>query len=244
MTAEYGPFARREFTAADFEDKVERPAAEPRSFSEAEFQTEPRTLSATAEDTLFPGTPVYARRAKRKDAASVIPKAAMVAVPALLLAAGAIYLISRPSSDGLFAETAGQAAPQAVAAAPPLAPSAQQAAPMQQASAPAVTSPAAPTPAVERAAPAPRTQGAARVASARSAPAAVAADADNPQNWATDASATLPEAPVPYSAIGQTSSPSPATAAPPLLDPAPASPAPTEAPADQASAAEGEQPTP
>jgi hypothetical protein len=223
MTVDSGPFARRTFTAADFaDDPADRPAVETRSFTDEEFRAEPRTLSATADDTTIAETPIYARSAKKKDAGSMIPKAALVAVPALVLAAGAIYLMSRPSSDGLFAENAAQAPAPAVASAPPLAPSAQQAAPIQQAAMPEVAPPITAPPVAERAAPEPRAQAPVRTARA-AAPAPALVDADNPQNWATDASATLPDAPIPYSAIGQTSASSPAAAAPPLLtlDPAP-----------------------
>lgn len=227
MTAEYGPFARRAFTSADFADDKPVAAAEPRSFAapEDEFRAEERTLSATAEDTMFPGAPLYVRKPRKKNVGAVIPKAAMIAVPAVVLAAGAIYLMSRPSSDGLFAESAVPAtsppAATALPAAPPAAPMAQEAAPIQQASTP-------PAPAVEPAASAPRAP--VRTAAARVPSVPPAVSADDPQTWASDASATMPAAPIPYSALSQTPAPSVADAPPPLLTPEPAPEAATATP--------------
>jgi hypothetical protein len=217
MTAEYGPFARRTFTSSSFADeaKPSRPA-EPRSFAAED------TLGAPgAGETMFPAEPIYARSTRKKDAGSIIPKAAAIAVPALLLAAGAIYLMARPAPDGLFAESSAGAAPPA-AMTQPAAPMAPEAPVVQQASAPAPAQPAS-----IQAAPRSQTTQARPVQTRRAAAPATLASADNPQNWARGASATLPTAPIPYSAIAQGSAPA---GAPLLVTPEPVPEAATATP--------------
>lgn len=220
MTAEYGPFARRTFNSADFADgaRTSRPV-EQRSFAERDAPG----MSA-AEDTVFPAEPIYARSARKKDAGSVVPKAAAIAVPALLLAAGAIYLLARPAPDGLFAESSPAATPPA-AVTQPAAPMASETAAVRQAS----TASAAPIPPanVQQIATPSQPAQARQAPIRRAAAPAATASADSPQNWATDASATLPAAPVPYSALAQGSAPG---GAPLLVTPEPVPEAATATP--------------
>ena len=87
MSAEYNPFAdRRQTTDEVTLDK---------------FETDAPTEAAS--DTLFPGTPVYAR--KRKAAGGNIAKVALFAVPAVVILAGAAVMMAQPRSNDLFAET-------------------------------------------------------------------------------------------------------------------------------------------
>ena len=147
----------------------------------------------TTESTEAPvfATPIYARSRKRKG-----PPAPAIAVAglALVLIAAAGYFALKPR-DGLFADRRDAAEIAQTAA--PTAPATQVAAAAPPAPTLAPTPAVTPVPApVEKATPI-RQARLERPARTRVQPAPVA---DSPETWASDTSATLPEAPLPYSA--------------------------------------------
>lgn len=285
MSTEYSPFAKPKFTAEHFARKetdsdmlLERPipAAEPRSFTSDETITTTRTVEPAAglyadevafrsraepvaeveEPSTFAASPLYTQRASTKKASTgrSIHPAALVAIPAVAILAGVGYFAMQPRGDGLMTSTAP--APVAAAPATPVVP----ATPAPVAATPAAAAPSTMTPEpVQAQAPAARAEAPARTARARPAAAPVPADPNNPATWASDTSATIPDAPIPYSAGAQTSAPAPAPiAAPPVTPPAtvdaapttatpapePAAPAPDAAPAAEAPAPTPDAPTP
>lgn len=181
MSAEYNPFADRRQTANDAAQDT--------------FETDPAV--ETTSDTLFPATPVYARKRKSSGAARI----ALFAVPAVVILAGAAVMMAQPRSNDLFAETT--AVPPAAPAAMPNPVTKVAQAPIMPAAAPApILAKAEPAPAPVAREPAPR-----RVAQ-RAAPASRPV-ADSPETWASDASARIPDAPMPYSPSAQTPVPAP-----------------------------------
>ena len=62
------------------------------------FETD--AAAEAASDTLFPATPVYAR--KRKAGGGNIAKIALFAVPAVVILAGAAFMMAQPRSNDLF----------------------------------------------------------------------------------------------------------------------------------------------
>ena len=193
MSAEYNPFADRRQTAGGVTlDAFETDAA-----------------AEAASDTLFPATPVYAR--KRKAGGGNIAKIALFAVPAVVILAGAAFMMAQPRSNDLFAETT---------AVPPAAPAAMPN-PVTKvvAQAPATPAAAAPAPALAKTDPAPAVrEPAPRRVAQRTAPAPRPV-ADSPETWASDASARIPDAPMPYSPSAQTAVPAPMVT-PPVAPPA------------------------
>ena len=182
MTAEYSPFAKPTFTAADFDR------------SDAELGD---------ESPMFAAAPIYAQPKSRKAKGGVNPLV-YAAVPAVALALGAgVMFLGAPKDASPPPSAANTLAP-----APILAP----AAPMKTVAvnAPATMAPEAPavttlarieTPrATARVAATPT-----RIARARPAPAAVSAEGSG-----RDASAVIPATPQPYSGTAQTSASAPA----------------------------------
>lgn len=194
-----------------------------------ERRDRPAAGAATeADEVPVFGTPIYARTAKKRSGLPIPAIAAGVAAAAILAAAG--YYMMQPRQE-LFAEQTTTAP----AAAPPVTEIAA-AAPVQE-PIPALAeqrTQISENPVVREA----RTP----IRTARARPAPVA---DSPETWASDTSARLPDAPIPYSALAQTPAGAPAAAAP-VAPPVIAPPAPeTAAPAAPAPVPESlEEPTP
>lgn len=189
MSAEYNPFADRRQTAVDATQET--------------FET----VEATS-DTLFPPTPVHARKGRSSGAARI----ALFAVPAVVILAGAAFMMAQPRSNDLFAETT---------VVPPAAPAAMPNPVTQVAEAPATPPAAAPAPVLAKAEPAPAPvarEPAPRRVAQRAAPAPRPV-ADSPETWASDASARIPDAPMPYAPSAQAPVPAPAVT-PPIAPPA------------------------
>ncbi len=226
MSTEYSLFAKPTFSAADFQ----RDAPAINTLDEQLLNTEPRTSAVQnpreptpmQDGPGFAGTTIYAGSAKAKSAGRSIRPALMVGVPAVVLAAGVAYFAMQPRQTIVADPVPATAVVEPLTATP---------APTElaslEASPPAVTQAAAISAA--KPAPAARTEAPARVARARVAP-----TADDATSFAADASVTSPAAPIPYSALGQTSAPAPAAImVPPMIrSPAPAetTPAPTMTP--------------
>ncbi|MFN3511532.1 MAG: hypothetical protein ACK41C_00680 [Phenylobacterium sp.] len=247
MAADYGPFARPNFTAADFDRPDDtgtfdmpartRPPHEPRSFRPPEAAAPPApsfqglgrdpVLERQDDELLLddPAPPVRTREPRASAGRRSVPVAALVGVPALVLAAGVGYLALTGGEEAVI---------------PAKAPGEPTAEPFRLAS--AETSPvleeadpvAEAEPAPAEAAPPPEPRAPARREIARAAPAPVAAA--SAADTGVEASAVLPEAPQPYSAVAQTPSAAAPMIAPPSLTPppitsAPATPTPIPAPA-------------
>lgn len=211
MSTEYRPLSRSAFTADDFarnEEAFDAPREQTLHADEALIHAE--------EQPMFAGTPIYARTTRKKTANRMTP-ALMIGVPAVVLLAGVTYFAMQPRQTIM----ADPIPATAVIEAPVTNPAAPVAAELAAAQTPQPTTPEA----VVATRPAARAAPPVRVAAARPAPAAQAAS-----GFAADASATLPSAPVPYSALGQTSAPAPAAivAPPPVAAPAEAASAPAE----------------
>ena len=192
MSAEYNPFVQRH-----------TPDAEAAS-----------DLDASSASSLFPATPVYARKRK----SSNIGKIALFAVPAAILLAGAAVMLAQPRSSDLFAETT-VVPPAPPAAMPNPVTKVADATPAPQ-PAPAVVTP-------EPAAPPAPARRAVRRAAVTPAPVA-----DSPETWASDASARIPDAPIPYSPSAQAPVPAPVVTppiAPSMTEPPAAAPVDTPA---------------
>ncbi|MDP3746233.1 MAG: hypothetical protein Q8Q88_04195 [Phenylobacterium sp.] len=245
MSTEYSPFARPKFTAEDFAredssttfDTAPRVAPEERTFAsddapraafvDPDLVREDQVMDDTSA---FAAAPRYAQSAKStaKSSGRAMAPIAMIAIPAVALLAGVAYFTMQPR-DGLIAE---QPATVAVAPTPPaplpepteLAAVTPTPAPVEATPTPAAPIAKAATPRVTARAAAPT-----RVARARPAPAA-APGAEDVSAWSRDASATLPTAPVPYSATTQTPSASPAPIILPPIAAEPVAPAPSETP--------------
>ena len=203
MTAEYSPFAKPTFTAADFE----RGDAE---------------LGSAAP--MFAETPIYAQPKSRKAKGGINPLVFAV-VPAVALALGAgVMFLGAPKDEAAPPPSAANT----VAPAPMLAPVPAQTAALN---APATMAPEAPAVTTSARIEAPRATARVaatptRVARARPTPAAVSAE-----GVGMDASATIPATPQPYSGSAQTSASAPTaivvppvTAAPEPVNPDPAQP--------------------
>jgi hypothetical protein len=190
MSAEYNPFADRRETANDAARDT--------------FETD--SAVETTSDTLFPATPVYARKRKSSGAARI----ALFAVPAVVILAGAAVMMAQPRSNDLFAETT---------AVPPAAPAAMPNPVTKVAQAPAMPAATTPAPALAKTEPAPvAREPAPRRVAQRAAPAPRPV-ADSPETWASDASARIPDAPMPYAPSAQTPAPAPVVT-PPVAPPA------------------------
>lgn len=214
MSTEYSPFARPTFSAADFErdapnTRDERPL---RSATSRSSTTQGlRDPVQTQEQPVFAGTPIYAGSAKAKTASRSIRPVLMIGVPAVVLAAGVAYFAMQPRQT-IFADPVPATAAVEPLVAAPVTPAPTELAALE-APPPAVT----PDTAVPAAKPAQavRTETPARVARTRPAP-----KADDAASFAADASAMPPAAPIPYSALGQTSAPAAAALiAPPMISP-------------------------
>ncbi len=252
MSTEYSPFARPKFTAEDFAredpattfDTTPRVAPEERSFLPSEdrpFAADApragfvdtnldRTEPTLDEGSAFAAAPLYTQRASAKGSGRSIAPIAMIAIPAVALLAGVAYFTMQPR-DGLIAE---QPATVAVAPAPPAAlPEATDLATATPTPAPVEATPAAPV--AKAATPRVTARAAAPTRVARARPAAAAPGAEDVSAWSRDASATLPTAPVPYSATAQTPSaaPAPIIVPPIAAEPVAPAPAPSETPAPQ-----------
>lgn len=179
-----------------------------------------RPVTRESDAPMFAAAPAYATRTKARSASteSKVPKAALIAVPAVVLMAGVGYLAL--SSGGAEQGIAAKAPGAESAAIAPAAPILAEPTDLAATNPPMNTAPATP-PAERVSAPATTARvdsAPTRVARARpaAAPAAAASSAG------VDASATLPAAPVPYSGTAQTASPAPAVAAPaPIIVPPP-----------------------
>ncbi len=186
--------------------------------AEAVPDLEARSAGSSASP-LFPATPVYARKRK----SSNIGKVALFAVPAAILLAGAAVMLAQPRSSDLFAET--------TAVPPTLAPAAMPNPATEIADAAAASQPAPPVADQAPAAPPAPARRAIRRAAASPAPAPVA---DSPETWASDASARIPDAPIPYSPSAQAPVPAPVVTPPiaPSMTEPPAAPS-VETPAQE-----------
>lgn len=218
MTAEYSPFAKPTFAAADFER------------SDAQLGE---------QSPVFSETPIYAQPKSRKAKGGINPLV-FAAVPAVALALGAgVMFLGAPRDEAAKPPSAANTVPPAPMLAPVPAETAALEAPATMApETPAVTTPArVETPrATARVAATPT-----RVARARPAPAAVSAE-----GMGTDASATIPATPQPYSGTAQTSAmaPAPLVVPPVTAAPEPVNPAPAEATPDSAQPEAAIVPTP
>lgn len=187
-----------------------------------------RREAPETETVIFSETPIYARaRGRRATTRGKVPMVALVAIPAAVLAIGAVaYVMTQPRATEV-ADAAPVIAPPA--AVQPLTPTEPMAVnptptPLMRDVTPAPAAPAvrAATPRVETPRRAPS-----RLAQARTRPAASASD------MAVDTSATVPAAPVPYSALpGAVTAPvTPEISSPPSLPAEPVSPTVEAAPA-------------
>ena len=228
MITEYSPFAKPTFSAADFQ----RDAPAINTLDERLLNTESRTSAVQdpreptpmQDGPGFAGTPIYAGSAKAKSAGRSIRPALMMGVAAVVLAAGVAYFAMQPRQT-IFADPVPATAVVEPLTAAPATPTPTELATLE-----------APPPAMTQAAaiPAAKPAPAARTEAPRVARARVAPTADDATSFAADASVTSPAAPIPYSALGQTSAPAPAAImVPPMIrSPAPAetTPAPTMTP--------------
>lgn len=216
MSTEYSPFARPTFSAADFErdapvinTRDERPLRSATSRNSA--TQEAREPVQTQEQPVFAGAPIYAGSAKAKPAGRSIRPILMMGAPAVVLAAGVAYFAMQPR-ETIFADPVPATAAVEPLVAPPAAPAPTELAALE--AAPPVMTPEAAAPAAKPAQAA-RTKAPARVARAQPAP-----KAEDASSFAADTSAMPPAAPIPYSALGQTSAPAPAAViAPPMISP-------------------------
>lgn len=257
MSTEYSPFARPKFTAEDFAredpattfDTAPRVALEERTFASDdspraafvggsfdridETVVDPRldrTDEIVDDGSAFAAAPLYTQRTRSaaKSSGRSIAPIAMIAIPAVALLAGVAYFTMQPR-DGLIAE---QPATVAVAPTPPAPlPEPTEMAAATPTPAPVEATPAAPV--AKAATPRVTARAAAPTRVARARPAAAAPGAEDVSAWSRDASATLPTAPVPYSATAQTSSSAPAPVIVPPIAAEPVAPAPSETPAPQ-----------
>jgi hypothetical protein len=206
------------------------PFAKP-TLTAADFERSDAQLGQQAP--VFTETPIYAQPKSRKAKGGINPLI-FAAVPAVALALGAgVMFLGDPRDEAAPPPSAANT----VTPAPMLAPATQTAAPATMApEAPAVTTPARVETAPARVAATPT-----RVARARPAPAAVSAE-----GMGTDASATIPATPQPYSGAAQTSASAPtALVVPPVTVAAePVNPAPAEATPDSAQPEAAIVPTP
>jgi hypothetical protein len=177
------------------------------------------------DNVMFSETPIYARARSRKAATrGKVPMAALVAIPAAVLAIGGVaYFMTQPRSTEVAEATAPVIAPPA--AVEPMTPTE-----------PLAVNPT-PTPLMQEVNPAPAVRAATpraetprraqtRVAQARTRPAAPAASADE---VGVDASATVPTGPVPYSTLPGAVTPGPVNPVVPVApEAAPATPLPTD----------------
>lgn len=216
MTAEYSPFAKPTFAAADFER------------SDAQLGE---------QSPVFSETPIYAQPKSRKAKGGINPLV-FAAVPAVALALGAgLMFLGAPRDEAAPPPSAANTVPPAPMLAPVPAETAALEAPATMApETPAVTTPTRVETPPARAAATPT-----RVARARPAPAAVSAE-----GMGTDASATIPATPQPYSGTAQTSAmaPAPLVVPPVTATPEPVNPAPAEATPDSAQPEAAIVPTP
>lgn len=215
MTAEYSPFAKPTFTAADFER------------SDAQLGD---------QSPVFSETPIYAQPKSRKAKGGINPLV-FAAVPAVALALGAgVMFLGAPRDEAAPPPSAANT----VAPAPMLTPVPTETAALEAPATMAPETPAVTTPTRVETPPA-RAATPTRVARARPAPAAVSAE-----GMGTDASATIPAAPQPYSGSAQTSAtaPAPLLIPPVTAAPEPVNPAPAEATPDPAQPEAATVPTP
>lgn len=227
MSTEYSPFARPTFSAADFErdapvinTRDERPLHS--STSRSSVTQDQREPVETQEQPVFAGTPIYAGSTKAKSAGRSIRPVLMMGVPAVVLAAGVAYFAMQPRQT-IFADPVPATAAVEPLVAAPVTPAPTQLAAVEAPPPVATQEAAAP---VANSSPAARTAAPVRLARAQPAP-----KAEDAASFAADASAMPPAAPIPYSALGQTSAPAPAAImAPPMISPpAPAETAPATA---------------
>ncbi|WP_309644439.1 hypothetical protein [Phenylobacterium sp.] len=240
MSTEYSPFARPKFTAETFGrddpattfDSAPRVAPETRTFA-SQVETpraafvEPVVVhqeNGGEEASMFAAAPLYGQRAKSPAKGKSVAPIALIAIPAVALLAGVAYFTMQPR-DSLIAEQ-----PATIATAPttptPLAPAPAEMAVATPAPAPVeAAAPVTAAPIAKVAAPRAARAAPARVASVRPAPAATPG-AEDVSSWSRDANATLPSAPVPYSATAQTPSASPAPIIVPPVAAEPVTPTP------------------